>query len=90
MTDADTTPPNEDPSKDELKHALKAFKKRLKLTRLDHQSRLGYGPLTNGGGAGIVAIIPPHQFPPAVWEELARQHKLNHMGDGLYELVPGA
>jgi hypothetical protein len=90
MTDVEATPPTEGPSKDELKHALKAFKKRLKLTRLDHQSKLGYGALTHGGGPGIVGIMPPHQFPPAVWEELARQHKLKHLGDGLYELVPGA
>lgn len=90
MTDAATTPPNEGPSTDELKHALKAFKKRLKLTRLDFQSRLGYGPMTNGGGPGIVAIMPPHQFPPAVWAELVRQRKLIHLGDGLYELVAGA
>ena len=95
MTDAATTPPNAGPSSagptgDELKHALKAFKKRLKLTRLDFQSRLGYGPMTNGGGPGVVAIMPPHQFPPAVWAELVRQRKLKHLGDGLYELVPGA
>ena len=90
MTDAATTPPNEGPSTDELKHALKAFKKRLKLTRLDYQSKLGYGPMSNGGGPGVVAIKPPHQFPPAVWAELVRQRKLKHLGEGLYELVAGA
>lgn len=90
MADEATTPPHEVPSGDELKHALKAFKKRLKLTRLDYQSKLGYGPMTNGGGPGVVAIMPPHQFPPAVWEELARQKKLKHLGQGLYELVAGA
>ena len=90
MADEATTPPHEVPSGDELKHALKAFKKRLKLTRLDYQSKLGYGPMTNGGGPGVVAIMPPHQFPPAVWEELARQKKLKHLGHGLYELVAGA
>ena len=90
MTDAGTTPPSDGPSSDEIRHALKAFKKRLKLTRLDHESKLGYGPMTNGGGPGVVAIMPPHQFPPAVWEELVRQKKLIHFGKGLYELVPGA
>lgn len=90
MTDSETTPPNEVPSGDELKRALKAFKKRLKVTRLDYQSRLGYGPLTSGGGPGIIGIMPPHQFPPEVWEELTRQKKLKHLGEGLYELVPGA
>ncbi|MEK6259800.1 MAG: hypothetical protein AABP62_14370 [Planctomycetota bacterium] len=90
MSDVDTTPPNEGPSKDELKHALKAFKKRLKLTQLDHQSKLGYGPVSHGGRAAIVGIMPPNQFPPAVWEELAQQRKLKHLGNGFYELVPGA
>jgi len=90
MTDSETAPPNDESTGDELKRALKAFKKRLKLTRLDHESRLGYGPLTKGSGAGVVGIMPPHQFPPEVWEELARQNKLKHLGSGLYELMPGA
>ena len=90
MTDAETSPPNIGPSSDEVKHALKDFKKRLKLTRLDHQSKLGYGPMTNGGGPGIVAIMPPHQFPSAVWDALVRQRKLKHLGEGLYELLDGA
>jgi len=51
---------------------------------------LGYGPMTNGGGPGIVAIMPPHQFPSAVWDALVRQRKLKHLGDGLYELLDGA
>ncbi len=50
---------------------MKAFKKRLKLARLDDESRLGHGALTTGGRSGIVAIIPPNQFPQAVWDELA-------------------
>jgi hypothetical protein len=68
-----------------LKAALKAFKKRLKLTRLDDQSRIGVGPMSGGRTSGIVAITPPDQYPPAVWEELARQGKLKRAGDGLYE-----
>ena len=90
MTDTGTIPPSDVPFSDEVRHALKAFKKRLKLTRLDHESKLGYGPMTNGGGPGVVAIMPPHQFPPAVWDELVRQKKLIHLGKGLYELVAGA
>ena len=43
------------PTPDELKAALKAFKKRLKLTRLDNESRLGGGPLT-GRSSDIVGI----------------------------------
>jgi hypothetical protein len=71
----------------ELKAALKAFKKRLKLTCLDDQSRIGVGPMSSGRDSGIVAITPPDQFPPAVWEELARQGKLKRSGSGLYELL---
>ena len=75
------------PSPQELKAALKAFKKRLKLTCLDDQSRLGVGPMSSGRPSGIVAITPPDQYPPAVWEELARQGKLKRAGGGLYELA---
>jgi hypothetical protein len=69
-----------------LKSALKAFKKRLKLTALDDDSRLGRGPLS-GGAAGVYAIQPPSQFPREVWQELCRQGKLRDSGQGLYELA---
>ena len=68
-----------------LKGALKAFKKRLKLTALDEDSRLGRGPFS-GGPQGVFAITPPSQFPREVWEELVRQGKLRNSGHGLYEL----
>jgi hypothetical protein len=68
-----------------LKSALKAFKKRLKLTALDDDSRLGRGALS-GGPTGVFAIKPPSQFPRQVWDELCRQGKLRHTGHGLYEL----
>ena len=71
----------------ELKAALKAFKKRLRLTCLDDQSRIGVGPLSSGRPSGIVAITPPDQFPQAVWDELVRQGKLKVAGSGLYELA---
>src|SRR5262245_51522386 len=61
------------PSKDDLKAAFKAFKKRLKLTRLDAESNLNYRPTSTGKGSGIVAISPPNQFPQAVWDELVKQ-----------------
>ena len=43
--------------------ALKAFKKRLKLTKLDEESKLGRSPLSTGGKSQITAIIPPNQYP---------------------------
>ena len=70
----------------QLKKALKAFRKRLKLTRLDDESGLGHGPMSSGGRSGIVAIPPPIQYPQAVWDELVRQGKLRDTGHGLYEL----
>ena len=74
------------PTPDQLRDALKAFKKRLKLTRLDDESRLGHGAMTKGGRSGVQAIQPPLQYPKAVWDELARQGRLKHAGHGLYSL----
>lgn len=72
-------------SSEVLKRAMKAFKKRLKLTALDEDSRLGKGPFS-GGAQGICAIQPPNQYPDEVWAELCRQGKLRQSGHGLYEL----
>ena len=71
-----------------LKSAMKAFKKRLKLTALDDESRLGRGPFS-GGATGVFAVRPPDQFPQEVWDELCRQGKLRSSGHGLYELPKG-
>jgi hypothetical protein len=87
MSEQEETPSPEPPSKEELKRALKAFKKRLKLARLDDESRLGYGAMTSGGKSGISAVAPPNQYPAAVWEELVNQGRLKYVGQGLYELV---
>ena len=90
---SDTPPLNEpegalpsglDPA--QLKNAMKAFKKRLKLARLDDESRLGHGAMSSGGRSGIVAIPPPTRYPQAVWDELVRQGRLRRAGQGLYEL----
>jgi hypothetical protein len=70
-----------------LKHALTAFKKRLKLTRLDQESRLGGGrPTTSGKKSDIAGIIPPNQFPRAVWKELAARKQIKDLGGGFYTL----
>ena len=76
------------PSAEELKKALKAFRKRLRLTRLDHESRISASPLS-GRASHIAAISPPNQYPAAVWEELARQGKLKRMDGGTYALAEG-
>ena len=74
-----------DPTPEVLKSALKAFRKRLKLTRLNNTSNL-HNPLT-GRSSDIVGISPPNQYPLEVWRELARQGKLRNLGDGMFGLV---
>jgi hypothetical protein len=85
MANADSVPPAP-PNKDQLKQALKAFKKRLKLIRLDAESQISGGPLTSGRDSGIVAIQAPNEFTQAVWDELVRRGKLKPAGHGTYEL----
>ena len=72
MEEHKMTESSEDLSPEVLKKAMKAFKKRLKLTALDEDSRLGRGAFS-AGTQGICAIQPPNQYPPEVWEELCRQ-----------------
>ena len=75
-------------TEEELKKALKAFKKRIKLTQLNDDSKLGHSPLT-GARSKIVSIQPPAGFGKEIWEELANQGYLKRDGIGFYELVPG-
>lgn len=73
---------------EETKKALKSFRKRLKLTRLDDESRLGHSPLTGNRGK-VMAIQPPGGFTREVWDELVKQGFLRNDGGGFYELVEG-
>ena len=75
-------------TEEELKRAYKAFKKRMKMTRLDDESRLGHSPLSGGGGR-IVSIQPPGGFGREVWDELADKGYLRRDSGGMYELVEG-
>jgi len=72
------------PSPETCKRALRAFRKRLALTVLDEESTLGRSPLTKGHSANSAAIVPPTEWPDAVWQELVRQGKLRYIGHGLY------
>jgi hypothetical protein len=88
MSTSESAPsPADVPSPEELKLALKAFRKRLKLTRLDAESNLGVGPMSGGAKSGIVAITPPNQYPRAVWDELVKQGKLKSESHGMYSLL---
>lgn len=70
-----------------LKAAFKAFKKRLKLTQLDQDSKIGVGPLSGGSKGSVCAITPPTEFPAEVWDELVKQGKLKKASRGMYELA---
>ncbi len=76
-------------TEEDLKMAMKAFKKRLKLTKLDEESKLGRNPLSTGKGSGIFAISPPRDYSIAVWEELVKRGRLKPAGKGFYQLVGG-
>lgn len=69
-------------SEADLAAAMKAFRKRLKLTRLDQESKLG-GRYTSGGKrSDIDAIQPPTEFGPDVWRALVASGRLRDTGGG--------
>lgn len=70
-------------TEEELKRAYKAFKKRLKLARLDDESGLSPGSKKSG----ITGITPPTGHPPGIWDELVAQGKLRHEGRGTYSMT---
>jgi hypothetical protein len=70
-------------TEDELKRAYKAFKKRLKLARLDDESGLSKGSKRSA----IAGITPPTGHPDGIWEELVLQGKLKREGSGTYSLA---
>jgi hypothetical protein len=70
-------------TEEELKHAYKAFKKRLKLARLDDESGLSPGSKRSA----IRGITPPAGHPPGIWEELVAQGKLKREGSGTYSMA---
>lgn len=74
---------------DDLAAAMRAFKKRLKIVRLNDESKLG-GRYTSGGRTSKVdAIEPPGDFDPLIWKALARDGKLTDTGGGFYALPKG-
>lgn len=70
-------------TEEERKHAYKAFKKRLKLMRLDDSSGLGRSTKTSKIGG----ITPPPGHPPGIWDELVAEGKLRNEGHGIYSLA---
>ena len=87
MPESEPPLPSDSPTPEELRKAMKAFKKRLKLARLDDESSLGHGPMSSGKSSSIVAVMPPNQYPKAVWDELVARGRLKYAGQGLYQLA---
>jgi hypothetical protein len=79
------TGPQVDP--DVMRAAMKVFRKRLRLARLDAESRLGVGPLSGGKRSEIDAIEAPREHPTAVWHALVRAGRLRTDGKGFYSLA---
>jgi hypothetical protein len=80
-------PQADTPDAETCRRAMRAFRKRLALTRLDDESQISsHGSLSKGADSRVVAIIPPREWPESVWQELARQGRLRYIGDGFYEL----
>ncbi len=86
---ADLVERNEDGSltKETIKRAMKALRKRLKLMRLDEESRLGHDAMTKGVKSTIFATKPPDRYPPEIWDELVDRGRLRRVEHGLYEII---
>lgn len=70
-----------------FRDAMRAFRKRLRLYRLDDESRLGGAALTEGKASSISAIMPPDSYPQEVWDKLVEQGQLRITKEGAYEIV---
>ena len=75
--------------RDLLKRAMRAFRKRLRLTIVDAESTVGRNPMSGGRSSAIQGVSPPRDFPREIWLELARQGRLRNAGQGIFELPPG-
>ena len=74
---------------EELKLALKAFRRKLRHLIAEDESRSGGRFGFGGRTSSIHAITPPYEFPREIWDELARLGKLKKEPQGLYSLVEG-
>lgn len=69
---------------EERKRAYKAFKKKLKLMKLDDESGLSRG---GNKRSAIAGITPPPGHPSEVWEELVTEGRLKREGQGMYSMI---
>ena len=83
---ASAPPPADAPSAETCRRAMRAFRKRLALTRLDEESKISnHSVLTTGADSHMTAIVPPSEWPESVWHELVRKDKLRYIGHGFYQ-----
>ena len=75
------------PTKETIKRAMKAFRKRLKLMRLDEESQLGHDPMSKGQRSTISGIAPPEKYGSELWDKLVDLGRLRRDNHGLYEIV---
>ncbi len=83
---AAATPDAAEVTEREMNDAMRAFRKRIKLLRLNDESKLGAKQLTGGKRSEIDAIEPPREFPPRVWRALVRAGRLRDAGEGFMQL----
>lgn len=74
-------------TKETLKRAMKALKRRMKLTRLDDESKLGHDAMSGGERSGVVAVKPPEQYPAEVWQALEQKGRVRIDRHGLCEII---
>lgn len=76
-------------TKEDLKRALKAFKKRLKLARRDDESTIG-GAFSGGKTSKIAGVRPPDGHPEGIWKALELKGRLKRVpgSKDIYELPP--
>ncbi len=68
-----------------LKRAMKAFHRRLDLTRGDDEVSSSRNPLTRGGSSAISGVRPPEKYSDDIWALLVAQGRLAEAGDGVLE-----
>jgi len=71
---------------DQIVEALRVFRKRIKFMKLDHESKLGVGPLSGGKELKFDSIMAPHDYPMGVWKALAHDGHLIDDGGGFFRL----
>lgn len=85
--DPELEPPREEPDIDTgvelFQDALRAYRKRVQLTRLDHESKPARSPLSSGRTRISMPSFHPNQYPPEVWQALARRGGLESTDQGL-------